>query len=327
MTAANNAALARERIGYFGKLPACGDFLKLAPDAELMGVLDDWLAQVMTRLPGDPRWKLHYDSMAPVSFAFVGPRRRHAVAGHIVASHDQSGRRFPFLLTRTIGVSAPAEFVSHCPLVLAPLFALLAGTTPTVLASSDPVKPLHDIADHAPVLAQNAGAALDDFLSAGTLASLAAQLARGDVASLVLALGLLLQPLMHSGAADLEKSLVLPLPRAAAARAPVAAFWMELIAPFLRHADLDLALFFTERDGDPVLVVGFCDACVAALHAIIDPAVGRHQQVSLFDTGWVDEQVGLDADARALASHLSQPALPLRLARDLFLATFLGTVK
>jgi type VI secretion system protein ImpM len=327
MNTSLNAASARERIGYFGKLPACGDFVKLAPDVELMGVLDDWLAQVMTRLPDDPRWKLHYDAMSPVSFAFVGPRRRHALAGHIVASRDQSGRRFPFLIMRAISVSAPAQFVAMSPLVLAPLFALLAGATPAVLGAADPLALLHDIADHAPALVQDAGAPLAGFLAGATLASLASLLGRDDVASLVLALGILLQPVMHSGAADIEKSLVLPLPREAALRPVVAAFWLALIAPFLRQADLDLALFFTERDGMPVLVVGFCDACVAALHAIIDPAIGRHQQVSFSDTGWVDEQVGLDTEVRALASHLAQPALPLRLALDLFLDTFLGVAK
>ncbi|WP_426114707.1 type VI secretion system-associated protein TagF [Massilia sp. PWRC2] len=327
MNAAHGAAGARERLGYFGKLPACSDFIKLAPDAELMGVLDDWLAQVMTRLPNDPRWKLHYDAMAPVSFAFVGPRRRHAIAGHVVGSHDQSGRRFPFLLMRTIAVQVPTTFVSHCPLVLAPLFQLLMTRTQTIIAAADPHKGLHELAERAPGLEQDASASLDHFLADATLASLAASLQRRDSGRLVLALGMLLQPLLHGGAADLEKSLLLPLPRALEQRAAVAAFWMELIAPFLRRADLDLALFFTEQEGNPVLVVGFCDACVAALHAIIDPMVGRHQQVSLADTGWVDEHLGADVDVRALASHLDQPALSLRLARELFLATFLGAAK
>ena len=320
-------AAALERIGYFGKLPACSDFIKLAPDAGLMGVLDDWLAQVMTRLPDDPRWKLHYDVMAPVSFAFVGPRRRHAVAGRIVASHDQSGRRFPFLIMRTVGVTAPADFVAHCPLALAPLLAALERAMPALLASNDPARPLQDIADHAPAPHQDAAGALAAFMGQTSIATLAALLGRADVGKLVLALGMLLQPVMHSGAADLEKSLVLPLPAEAAARPAVAAFWMELIAPFLRQADLDLALFITERDGAHVLVVGFCDACVAALHAIIDPLVGRRTQVGFADTGWVDEQVGVDVDVRALASYLDQPSLPLRMARDLFLDTFLGAAK
>lgn len=170
-------AAALERIGYFGKLPACSDFIKLAPDAGLMGVLDDWLAQVMTRLPDDPRWKLHYDVMAPVSFAFVGPRRRHAVAGRIVASHDQSGRRFPFLIMRTVGVTAPADFVAHCPLALAPLLAALERAMPALLASNDPARPLQDIADHAPAPHQDAAGALAAFMGQTSIATLAALLA------------------------------------------------------------------------------------------------------------------------------------------------------
>jgi type VI secretion system protein ImpM len=316
----------RDRIGYFGKIPSRSDFIKLAPDTELMGVLDDWLAAVMSRLPDEARWKLHYDALAPVSFAFVGPRRRHAIAGHIVASRDQSGRRFPFLMMRTLEVDDPAAFVSRCPLALAPLFAFFARMAPRVQNAPDPAVPLQEVADSALALDAQCGAALSDFLATCTVGALAALLGRTGVRELVLALGLLLQPVMHSGAADIEKSLVLPLPDEPAARAAVAAFWMELIAPFLRQADLDLVLFVTELASRPVLVVGFCDACVASLHALIDPLVGREQQVSFADTGWVDEQVGVDVDVRALASYLDQPLLPLKLARELFLDTFIGVV-
>jgi type VI secretion system protein ImpM len=317
----------QERFGYFGKVPSHSDFIKLAPDTELMGVLDDWLAEVMTRLPDDARWKIHYDALAPVNFAFVGPRRRHAIAGHIVASRDQSGRRFPFLMMRTLEVTDPAAFVSQCPLALDPLFAFFAATAPKVVGAADPASPLQEIADTVLAPDDNCGAALTAFLATGTVGSLAALLGRADVRELVLALGLLLQPVMHSGAADLEKSLVLPLPDAPGARAAVASFWMELIAPFLRQADLDLVLFVTELETRPVLVVGFCDACVACLHAIIDPLVGRDQQVSFADTGWVDEQVGVDIDVRALASYLDQPQLPLKMARELFLDTFIGVAQ
>ncbi|MDB5754733.1 MAG: type secretion-associated protein [Massilia sp.] len=315
-----------DRIGYFGKIPSCSDFIKLAPDTELMGVLDDWLAAVMSRLPEDARWKLHYDALAPVSFAFVGPRRRHAIAGHIVASRDQSGRRFPFLMMRTLEVDDPAAFVSRCPLALAPLFEFFARMAPRVQGAPDPAAPLQELADGAPALDAQCDVTLADFLANGTVGTLAALLGRTDVRELVLALGLLLQPVMHSGAADIEKSLVLPLPDDPAARAAVAAFWMELIAPFLRQADLDLVLFVTEIESRPVLVVGFCDACVASLHALIDPLLGRDQQVSFADTGWVDEQVVLDIDVRALASYMDQPQLPLKLARELFLDTFIGIV-
>lgn len=317
----------QDRIGYFGKIPARADFIKLAPDTELMGVLDDWLAKVMSRLPDDARWKIHYDALAPINFAFVGPRRRHAIAGHIVASRDQSGRRFPFLMMRTLEVADPAAFVSRCPLVLDPLFAFFAKMAPRVQGAADPGGPLQEVADTVLALDEQCEPALAGFLATATVGSLAALLGRADVRELVLALGLLLQPVMHSGAADVEKSLVLPLPDNPAARGAVAAFWMELIAPFLRQADLDLVLFVTELELRPVLVVGFCDACVHSLHALIDPLVGREQQVSFADTGWVDDQVGVDIDVRALASYLDQPQLPLKLARELFLDTFIGAAQ
>ena len=311
-----------DRIGYFGKVPARADFVKLAHDPAAIGMLDAWLAQVMTLLPSDARWRFHYDAMAPVSFALVGPARHHAVAGHLLASHDQSGRRFPFLATRTLAVNDPAAFVARCPLAFAPLWVFLEEICPKVLGEGDPAAYLQAIADSAIGLGDDA--LFTRWMAQGTLASLDAALGRCGAARLVLALGLLLQPVMHSQPAELHKSLVLPLPHDAAARYPVAAFWLELIAPFLRRAQFDLALFITRQEERPVLVVGFCAALAETLRAVIDPLVGAEQQVRLLDTGWIDEQLQFDADARQLASHLAQPDLPLSLARELFMKTFIG---
>ncbi|EKU80478.1 type VI secretion system-associated protein TagF [Massilia sp. NP310] len=319
-----------DRIGYFGKVPARADFVKLAHDPAAIGMLDAWLAQVMTLLPSDARWRFHYDAMAPVSFALVGPARHHAVAGHLLASHDQSGRRFPFLATRTLAVSDPAAFVARCPLAFAPLWVFLEEICPKVLGEGDPAAYLQAIADSAIGLGDEA--ALARWMEHGTIASLDGLLGRAvssasanaSAARLVLALGLLLQPVMHSQPAELHKSLVLPLPHNASARYPVAAFWLELITPFLRRAQFDLALFITRQEERPVLVVGFCAALAETLRAVIDPLVGAELQVRLLDTDWIDEQLQFDADVRQLSSHLAQPDLPLSLARDLFMKTFIG---
>jgi type VI secretion system protein ImpM len=312
-----------DRIGYFGKIPARSDFVKLAHDAPAMGMLDDWLAAVMQRLPSDARWKINYDAMAPVSFAFVGPARRHAVAGHLVASHDAPGRRYPFLMMRTLDVADPTAFVSRCPLAFAPLWAFLETAAPQVVDATDPTLHLQGISDAAITLGEADGA-LAAFLATGTIGSLSNLLGGEDASRVILALGLLLQPVMHSKPTQLDKSLVLPLPEDEALRAPVAAFWLELVAPFVRRAAFDLALFLTHQDERPVLVIGFCGAAAQALRGIIDPLVGQELQVRLLDTGWIDEQLGLDVDVRALASYLDQPQLPLKMARELFLKTFIG---
>lgn len=317
-----------DRIGYFGKVPGRADFVKLAHDPAAIGMLDAWLARVMTLLASDARWRFHYDAMAPVSFALVGPARHHAVAGHLLASRDQSGRRFPFLATRTLAVGDPVAFVARCPLAFAPLWAFLEEVCPKVLGEDDPAAWLQALADGDVGLGDEHG--LARWMDTGTLGSLDSLLggpARADgagAARLVLALGLLLQPVMHSQPAELHKSLVLPLPATPAARWPVAAFWLELITPFLRRAGFDLALFITRQDERPVLVVGFCAALAETLRAVIDPLAGAELQVRLGDTGWIDEQLQFDADVRLLSSQLAQPDLPLGLARDLFMKTFIG---
>jgi type VI secretion system protein ImpM len=316
-------APALDRIGYFGKIPARSDFVKLAHDAPAISMLDDWLAAVMQRLPSDARWKINYDAMAPVSFAFVGPARRHAVAGHLVASRDAPGRRYPFLMMRTLDVVDPSAFVSRCPLAFAPLWSFLEEAAPQVVDASDPAQHLQGISEASITLGES-DAALAGFLASGTVGSLSGLLDGEDASRVILALGLLLQPVMHSKPTQLDKSLVLPLPEDLALRAPVAAFWLELVAPFVRRAAFDLALFFTTQEGRPVLVIGFCGAAAQALRGIIDPLVGQELQVRLLDTGWVDEQLGLDVDVRALASYLDQPQLPLKIARELFLKTFIG---
>lgn len=167
------------------------------------------------------------------------------------------------------------------------------------------------------------GASLATFLATGTVGSLSGLLGKLDMRQVILAIGLLLQPALQGGTADLDKSLVLPLPENVYARQAVAAFWLELIVPFLGHADVELALFVASSELRPVLVLGFRGACAHTLRGIIDPMFAADQQVHFADSGWVDEQ-SIDVDVRALASYLDQPELPLKLARELFLQTFIG---
>lgn len=312
------------RIGYFGKIAARSDFIKAADDISLIGVLDDWLAQVMAELPLDARWKLNYDALAPVHFAFIGPRRKHAIAGHIVASRDQSGRRYPFMMMRTIDVADPGAFAAHCPLALAPLWSGMDLLARAVMRDAEPAAQLQAINDAQIPVDEGSAAALSTFTATSTISSLSALLGGLDAKQLILALGMLLQPVLESGVGDLDKSLVLPLPEQPLARCAVAAFWLELIIPFLGNADVELALFVATQQGRPVLVVGFRGASAQTLRAIIDPLFGAEQQVSFTDTDWVEEQISCDTDVRTLASYLAQPLLPLKLARELFLQTFIG---
>ena len=55
------------KIGYFGKIPARGDFIKATDNAALITLLDNWLAQTMELLSRDARWKIIYDGVKPPS--------------------------------------------------------------------------------------------------------------------------------------------------------------------------------------------------------------------------------------------------------------------
>lgn len=308
-------------IGYFGKIPARADFVKAADNVALAGLLDQWLAEVMNRLTVDPRWKQHYDGLRPLHFAFVGTRSRHAVAGHLIASSDQSLRRYPFMQFSTIDIDAPRSFLPECPLVLAPLWQTMAALASHVLAAADPAPSLHTLAATSLELDPAAPAhhaASHAFLGECTLDRLAGLLKCGSVSRIVLALGLLLQPVRRSGEACLEKSLALPLPRSGEQGFAVAAFWLALVVPFLQQADFELALFFTEVDAQPALVIGFGGAAPETLQAIVDPYCAEEFQITFDDTAWVDDALHGEPALQTLAACLAQGGMSLAAVLPLF---------
>jgi len=327
---ANGATAAT--VGYFGKVPSRGDFIKGSDNPALVRILDDWLARAMDLLSADARWKLSYDAMAPLHFAIIGPRRRHAIAGHIVASTDQSSRRFPFLMMSALEVNEPAEFVPDAPLVLNRLWNRLETLSAGVVGAPDAAAPLQAATGQTIEIDLRTaayGAAFADFLELQTVGGLQAMLAQagfgGHVRRLLLALGMLLQPVLASSSSRLEKSLVLPLPRDPMYRSLVAAFWMHLITPFLARADFELALFLTRVAQRQALVLGFSGTSAETLQAIIDPHAGQERHITFDELDWVEDQVNDDYAVRKLSTYLAQDELSLKSALDSLCTAFIGT--
>lgn len=319
-------------IGYFGKIPSRGDFVKGRDNPALIKLLDDWLAKAMDLMSADARWKLSYDAVAPLNFAIIGPRRRHAIAGHIVASADQSQRRFPFLMMSTLEVPDPSAFVGDAPLVLNRLWTRLETLSQGVLKASDAAAPLQAASSQTIELDLRAaayGAAFADFLELQTIGGLQAQLAQGgfegSLRQVLLALGMLLQPVLASSSSRLEKSLLLPLPVDPMYRSLAAAFWMHLIAPFLARADFELALFVTRLANRPALVLGFSGASAHTLQAIMDPQAGLERHIAFDQLDWVEDQVNDDYAVKKLSTYLAQPDLSLKSALDSLCTAFIGT--
>ncbi|NVM78110.1 type VI secretion system ImpM family protein [Duganella sp. SG902] len=308
-------------VGYFGKLPSHGDFVKGSASPALMRELDGWLSKAMELMSGNARWQLAYDAVAPLHFAFVCPRRHHAIGGHLIASRDQFSRRYPFLVAGAMEVAEPDSFARNAPLVLTRLWRRLEALAVSVRDTGDAAGPLQALTEEPIALDLRVAAydaAFEDFLEQQTLGALDAMLARtgytGSTRQLLPALGMLLQPVLASGTGQLEKSLVLPLPEDPAYRNPVAALWLHLITPFLAHADVELALFVTRIERRPALVLGFAGLSAQTLLSVLDPQAGRAHHITFDELGWVEQQLAINHAAQTLSATLAHGDLSLKAA-------------
>lgn len=320
------------RLEYFGKLPSRGDFVRSTGNPQLLRTLDHWLSKAMELMADDPRWKLVYDGVEPMHFAFLGSRSAIAVAGHLAASADASSRRFPFIAATTLDVEEPLMFLARSPLALARLWSHAAAHVQPLLRA-DASAGLQALNESSLILdVSGQGSAHDgtfaDFLHHQTLGGLE-QLMQAcgpqvAVRRIMLALGMLLAPLMRSAASRAEKGLSLPLPVDPFYRTLAAAFWMDLIAPFLSKADFETAIFLATIDGGARLVVGLDGGAAQTLRGMFDRQAYAEQFIVLDDPDWVDEQARGDARLTKLLSYLEQPSLSLRIAVDTFREAFIG---
>lgn len=316
-------------INYFGKLPSQGDFVKTNRNHQLLAMLDRWAGGGMGLLSEATGWKTTYDKAPPIHFAFVGTRSRTVVGGHFVPSHDASQRRFPFMAATRLEVSQPLAFMARMPLALSRLWAVTERHCHAAVAAEDAGEALQTLADvqvDVTTDAQACSAPYDEFLDSETVGSLQAMLEEAghevSVRNIILGVGALMDPVRASGATQLQKGLVLPLPTVR--RHLVASLWCDLLIGFLGHANFELAVLL-DCSAMPTLTVGFNGAHDRALHSALDVHVSGDYNVVLTTVQWADESVAQEYAMKKLASYLDHDGLSLRMARDTFVETFHGS--
>jgi type VI secretion system protein ImpM len=321
-------------VVFFGKLPGRGDFVRNRANDGLTDRLDRWLSQGLERLAQDPRWKTVYDHAPTADFAFLRPQHANAVCGHLIASADSSGRRFPFAVAARFSVPEPAVFLRRSPLALDPIWAELARDARRACEASDPVPVLNECGARQPEVGCGVSpvdAQWRHWLEAETVGGLqdALQLtdAAVDLRLTLPGLGHLLQPIPDSGAHQLARGLRLPLPADVSRRTATIAFWMELVTPFVTGADFEVALFLPQqaRWMAPCLALGFSGDSPALLHALLDPQQLSAQFIDLRHPEWVIGLRESRAGTSTLDAYLQSPAMPLSHVRRAFFDTFLPT--
>jgi type VI secretion system protein ImpM len=319
-------------LAYFGKLPSRGDFVRSANQAGLIQTLDRWLSQGIELMAADPRWKEVYDKRPKAHFAFLAVNSARAIAGHLTASNDAAGRRFPFVVASSFEVGTPMEFMPRAPMVLARLWARFEQAAQSAFAADDATQLLGELAQ-ADIEIEPTPSAYDaslrDFVELETVGSLQQMLRQAghqiDLRQSLLALGLLLQPVLASDGQSLSKGLALPLPKDPLYRPLVATLWLELIVPFLARGDFEVALFLPRREGAPhTLAIGFSGGSAAHLRAVLDPDAAADAFVDPTPADWVEDRVRDDYALKKLSSYLQQPQLSLHQAVATFREAFLG---
>jgi type VI secretion system protein ImpM len=320
-------------LAYFGKVASRGDFVRSTQHVALTQTLDRWLSQGLERVSADPRWKQRYDQAGPCRFAFLGVRSRRALAGHLVPSTDASGRRFPFVTAGAFETASPLDFMATAPMPLGRLWSRLETIARAVCDSPDVTGTLGQLAQARLDVDASAGAyaaSFGDFIDTQTVGSLEHLLRAGhpglDLRRMLLALGLLLQPVPASGASRLEKGLCFPLPEDPLYAPLVGALWMTLVAPFLARGDFELAVFVLRAGaaGGATLCIGLAGGAPATLHAIFDPDKREEAFVDVAAADWVDDHLDADYATKKLASYLLQPQLSIGQAVRTFKECFLG---
>jgi type VI secretion system protein ImpM len=329
-------AMSTGQVLYFGKVPSRGDFVRSTGGSALIQHIDQWLSQTMALMAQDPRWKIAYDAAEPVHFAILGPQSHVGLVGHLSASRDASGRRFPFVAAVSFDVPEPFNFIPHSPQALAPLWQRLNTVVGTALHDEDfanvqvmvGTEPLDVGFD-----ADSTADAYAAFTRTTTIERLEATLpfpaltAADEPFSFrqtALALGLLLQPVISQGASGMNKGLALPLPRDAALLPQVLTLWVDLVSRFFRRTNAELALLVTVQRKQPLLVLGFQGASPATLRSALDAQACQDVNVDVAQARWVEEWVGSDYGLRKLSNHLRDPSLSLAAAIDMFRETFFG---
>lgn len=318
-------------LTYFGKLPSRGDFVKHGESHALLTSLDTWVARAMESMTEDVRWKNVYDQIKPFNFIFLGSKNKLVIGGHLAPTHDSASRRFPFVLACAMQVQDPDVFLERSPLVLSRVWNKMSKFAENAVNSLDATLELGELGSASLDIKLNIRdyeSNIQDYLDMQTIGSLENQLKEagfsGNCRQLILGLGLLLQPVMASGADRLEKTLCLPLPRDTIHQYLIAAFWMSLINPFLQRADFELTLYIVQMHGQPTLVVGFNGASSLTLRAVLNPISDEDHLISLEHAEWVEDSVNSDYGVKKLSSYLEQTRLSLDSVKKNFNEVFLG---
>ncbi len=245
---------AQTPLGYTGKLPAFGDFVRANVASPAARVLEKWLSDGLTQFPAvvGNGWEASFDGGQRFGFVLNAGEPGALLVGFSIPSRDRGGRRYPFSLFSTAQAGPEGEFFHLLPVAFGPFLErgseAVAETWPSSVDAiyGEKISPL---ASSLPRYLKDGQGAFDGYLESQTLGDFWPNLFNSfDAPEKYLLLDNLLKSLIPLRRQDFSRfNFILQFPIRGSSTQEAgrqAAFWIFLCQKILARPKLPLQAFW-----------------------------------------------------------------------------------
>lgn len=314
---------------YFGKFPSRGDFIKCAGNSKLLQQIDDWLSKSFMDVNDNDIRAEKYRQIQQLHFTLTSTQPDlGSLSGSILPSQDTSGRLFPFLYAGLVRLSNPKAFIQHLPVESEKSWLASYETAQRVIESQQDSAALSLLKSSELSYGYDSNIDYYEFLRVTSIMR-AEQLYEHveedySLANSLIALGLLFQPVVSQGFANLRKFLRFQLPVERAEAMQMATFWVDMLSSFLRNHPVNLLCVLTKQADSWYMLIGFHGLESKLLSSVIAQIWHDETWINMNDSAWITDYINSDAGLERFYDVLSDQTQSLFEVRNLFKEIFAG---
>lgn len=314
---------------YFGKFPSRGDFIKSAGNSKLIQQIDDWLSKSFMDVDDNDARAEKYRQINELHFTLSSNLPDlGTLCGSILPSQDTSGRLFPFLYAGLVRLSNPKAFIQNLPVESETNWVAAYDVAHSVVTAEQDADALLLLKEAELSYGFDSNVNYYEFLRVTSV--MRAERLYDHVsedyslANSLIGLGLLFQPVVSQGFANLRKFLRFQLPVERTEAIHMATFWIDMLSSFLRNHAVNFLCVMTRQADSWHMLVSFHGLEPKLLSSVIAQAWHDEQWINMNDSAWIADYINTDAGLERLYDVLSDQTQSLFEVRNLFKEIFAG---